>query len=254
MSSNDGAFSAEYTATRSTPPTELAATVALGILLLAVLGGLQWYLACRFRRILNPGVLAATVCTLLAVLLGAQMLSASAEHLRGARRDALDSVVALSRARAIASDANADESRYLLDPGRRDRYARWFLAKSQQLYGLKGATLSTYDAALATTWQAYESDDHDLRITGEFRRELDNITFPGERAAARRYTPRRARGPRGAPVCPWSCRPPGGAAPWAVRSPPTSVRSWPRSRRPSPMPDGARPTRSSAGSVSGCCE
>lgn len=36
--------------------------------------------------------------------------------LHGARRDAFDSVVALSRARAIAYDANADESRYLLDP------------------------------------------------------------------------------------------------------------------------------------------
>lgn len=116
MSSNDGAFSAEYTATRSTLSTELAATVTLGILLLAVLGVLQWYVACRFRRILTPGVLAATVCTLLAVLLGAQMLSASAEHLRGARRDAFDSVVALSRARAIAYDANADDSRYLLAP------------------------------------------------------------------------------------------------------------------------------------------
>ncbi|WP_324788016.1 hypothetical protein [Streptomyces sp. H51] len=95
-----------------------------------------------------------------------------------------DSVVALSRARAIAYDANADESRYLLDPQRRDQYARAFLAKSQQLYGLKGATLSSYDSELATTWQAYLSDHHDLRFTGEFRRELDNITFPGERAAA----------------------------------------------------------------------
>jgi hypothetical protein len=54
------------------------------------------------------------------------------------------------------------------------------------LYGLKGATLATYDADLATSWQAYETDHHDLRFTGEFRRELDNITFPGERAAAER--------------------------------------------------------------------
>ncbi|MFF6808024.1 hypothetical protein [Streptomyces sp. NPDC012616] len=105
---------------------------------------------------------------------------------RGARRDAFDSVVALSRARALAYDANADESRYLLDPQRRDQYARAFLAKSQELYGIKGATLSTYDAGLATTWKAYESDPRDPRFTGEFRRELDNITFPGERAAAER--------------------------------------------------------------------
>ncbi|MFJ8493117.1 hypothetical protein ACIRBZ_32935 [Streptomyces sp. NPDC094038] len=101
-----------------------------------------------------------------------------------ARHDAFDSVVALSRARALAYDANADESRYLLDPRRRTRYADSFLAKSQQLYGIRGATLATYDAGLAATWQAYRADPADPRFTGEFRRELDNITFPGERAAA----------------------------------------------------------------------
>ncbi|QIY66092.1 hypothetical protein HEP85_36675 [Streptomyces sp. RPA4-2] len=184
VDSNNSAFNTRYTHARSTLATQLAVAVVLGVLLLVSLGVLQWYLARRFRRILNPGVLAATVCAVLAVLLGVQALSATAEHLRGARRDAFDSVVALSRARAIAYDANADESRYLLDPERRDRYAQAFLAKSQELYGLKGATLTTYDDGLATTWQSYGSDHGDLRFTGEFRRELDNITFAGERAAA----------------------------------------------------------------------
>ncbi|MEV8559538.1 hypothetical protein AB0478_24450 [Streptomyces sp. NPDC051917] len=186
VSANDAAFDAEYSSARSTLSAQLAAVLALGVLLTAVLGVLQWYLARRFRRVLNPGVLAATVCALLAVILGSQMLSASADHLRVARRDAFDSVVALSRARAVAYDANADESRYLLDPQRRTRYEESFLAKSQQLYGLRGATLSTYGSQLATTWRAYRADHHDLRFTGEFRRELDNITFPGERAAAER--------------------------------------------------------------------
>ncbi|MEV6483095.1 hypothetical protein [Streptomyces sp. NPDC051576] len=184
VASNDAAFDAEYSSARSGLGTELAAALALGALLPAVLGVLQWYLSRRFGRTLNPAALAATGCTLLAVLLGTQMLSASAEQLRVARHDAFDSVVALSRARAIAYDANADESRYLLDPQRRGQYAGAFLAKSQQLYGLKGATLTTYDSELATTWQAYETDRHDLRFTGQFRRELDNVTFPGERAAA----------------------------------------------------------------------
>ncbi|MER6126058.1 hypothetical protein ABT173_26225 [Streptomyces sp. NPDC001795] len=129
-------------------------------------------------------MLAATVCTLLAVILGSQMLSASSDHLRGARRDAFDSVVALSCARAIAYDANADGSRYLLDPERRDQYAQAFLDKSQELYGMKGATLATYDDDLDRTWQAYRRDHNDLRFIGECRRELANITFPGERAAA----------------------------------------------------------------------
>ncbi|MEU6218981.1 hypothetical protein ABZ845_15865 [Streptomyces sp. NPDC047022] len=184
VQSNDDAFNTRYNQARSTLSAQLAAVLALGFIVLVALGVLQWYLARRFRRILNPGLLAATVCTLVAVLLGAQMLSACAGHLKVARHDAFDSVVALSRARATAYDANADESRYLLDPGRRDQYARSFLAKSQELYGIKDASLETYDGELTSTWQAYRSDHHDLRFTGEFRRELDNITFPGERAAA----------------------------------------------------------------------
>ncbi|MEU6087131.1 hypothetical protein ABZ865_10025 [Streptomyces sp. NPDC047085] len=184
VSANDRAFDAEYTAARSTLSAQLAATAVLGVPLLAALGVLQWYLVRRFHRILNPPLLAATACALFAVILGAQMLTSSSGDLRGARRDAFDSVVALSRARAIAYDANADESRYLLDPQRREQYAQSFLAKSQKLYGIRGATFGTYDAGLATSWRAYRSDHHDLRFTGEFRRELDNITFPGERAAA----------------------------------------------------------------------
>ncbi|MFF3904512.1 hypothetical protein ACFYZJ_00555 [Streptomyces sp. NPDC001848] len=184
VSANDRAFEAEYSAARCTLSAQLAATAALGVLLLAVVGVLQWYLARRFHRILNPSLLAATVCALLAVILGTQMLTSSSGNLRGARRDAFDSVVALSRARAIAYDANADESRYLLDPQRRDQYAQSFLTKSQKLYGIQDATLDTYDDGLTTSWRAYRSDHHDLRFTGEFRRELDNVTFPGERAAA----------------------------------------------------------------------
>ncbi|MFJ5530480.1 hypothetical protein [Streptomyces sp. NPDC093261] len=186
VASNDRAFDAEYTGARSTLSAQLAATAVLSLLLLGVLGLLQWYLVRRFHRIVNPPLLAGTLCTLLAVILGAQMLTSSSGDLRGARQDAFDSVVALSRARAVAYDANADESRYLLDPQRRGRYAASFLAKSQELYGIRDATLDTYEDGLSTGWRAYEADHHDLRFTGEFRRELDNITFPGERAAAER--------------------------------------------------------------------
>ncbi|WP_405994667.1 hypothetical protein [Streptomyces sp. NBC_00986] len=184
VSSNDAVFNSEYTAARSALHDQIVAVFALGVLLLVVLGLLQWYLSRRFQRTLNAGMLAATVCAVLAVLLGVQLLSATREDLHGARRDAFDSVVALSRARAIAYDANADESRYLLDPQRRDQYAWSFLAKSQELYGLKGASLGTYDSRLAVTWREYEADHQVLHFTGEFRRELDNITFAGERGAA----------------------------------------------------------------------
>ncbi|MCZ4511388.1 hypothetical protein O3Q52_25010, partial [Streptomyces sp. ActVer] len=186
VDSNDGVFNQRYERARSALSGQLVAVIVLGALLLVSLGGLQWYLARRFRRNLNPGAATATVCALLAVLLGAQALSTSSEHLRGARRDAFDSVVALSRARAIAYDAYAAESRYILAPERRDQYERAFLDKSQQLYGMSGATVATYDDELATTWRAYQADHNTLEFNGEVRRELDNITFTGERAAAER--------------------------------------------------------------------
>ncbi|WP_406186346.1 hypothetical protein [Streptomyces sp. NBC_01006] len=100
------------------------------------------------------------------------------------RTVAFDSVVALSRSKAIGYDANADESRYLLDPGRRPAYERSFLDKSQQLYGIAGAGLATYDRRLDETWGTYRKANGDKQFTGEYRRELDNITFVGERDAA----------------------------------------------------------------------
>ncbi|MGW8762509.1 hypothetical protein ACWGN5_08425 [Streptomyces sp. NPDC055815] len=179
-------FEDAYAAERSDLGTQAALLVVLGVTLLAVLVLLQWYLARRFHRLINPGLLAATVCALLAVFLGTQALAATSEDLRIARHDAFDSVVALSRARAIAYDANADESRYLLDRDHRTAHEEAFLAKSQSLYGMTGADLPSYESRLAETWKAYQENHEDKRFTGEFRRELDNITFPGERAAAER--------------------------------------------------------------------
>lgn len=186
IEANNAAFEAEYDAAGSRLTAQLIAAVVIGLLLLGVLVAVQWYLARHFHRILNPGLLAATLCAFIAFAVGGQMLAGSSEDLRGARRDAFDSVVALSRARAIAYEANADESRYLLFRDQRTAYEQAFLDKSQQLYGIEGARLDTYNGQLAYTWSSYRADHDDLRFTGEFRRELDNITFPGERAAAER--------------------------------------------------------------------
>ncbi|MEU2234932.1 APC family permease [Streptomyces vietnamensis] len=61
---------------------------------------------------------------------------------------ALPLFVALSRARAVAYDANADESRYLLDPSRRAAYEQSFLEKSQQLYGIVDRSPARYRRAV----------------------------------------------------------------------------------------------------------
>ncbi|MFD7339599.1 hypothetical protein ACFV98_26840 [Streptomyces violascens] len=184
VDANDKVYEGEYDAAHSDLIIQITAEAVLGALLLAALVVLQIHLSRRFRRILNPALLAATLCALVALVCGGQLLSTSADQLKIARHDSFDSVVALSRSKAIGYDANADESRFLLDATRRDTLEKSFLDKSQQLYGLKDTTAATYDDKLAATWAAYQRDHTDREFTGEYRRELDNITFPGEREAA----------------------------------------------------------------------
>ncbi|CAM5319500.1 hypothetical protein [Streptomyces abikoensis] len=183
VDTTDRAFQDEYDAARTRLWAQLTAWVVLCVALLGALGTLQLYLARAFHRVINPALAGATLCTLIALVTGPLLFASSADQLRVARHDAFDSVVALSRARALAYDINADESRYLLDHDRRDRYESSFLEKSRRLYDTGSAGLPAYRTGLEETWRAY-MDGRGKRFTGEFRRELDNITFGGERAAA----------------------------------------------------------------------
>jgi hypothetical protein len=79
-------------------------------------------------------------------------------QLKIAKQDAFDSIDALWRARAVAYETNADESRYLLDVERSAQHETAFAEKTKEI------TLK-YLAA-----------------------ELNNITFPGEREAANETT------------------------------------------------------------------
>ncbi|MCX4803301.1 hypothetical protein OG594_16860 [Streptomyces sp. NBC_01214] len=184
VDANDAVYERQYDAARGDLTVQRTAEAVLGVVLVAALVLLQIRLAHRFQRVFNPGLIAATLCAVIALLCGAQLLTINDEQMKVARRDSFDSVIALSRSKAIGYDANADESRYLLDPGRRPDYERTFLDKSQQLYGITGAGLDTYDQRLDETWAAYRKNHEDRRFTGEYRRELDNITFAGEREAA----------------------------------------------------------------------
>jgi hypothetical protein len=161
-------------------------TAVVGTALLAVLIGLQWFLARSFRRLINPALVLASLAVALLTISGVRLFAAEAEHLRVAKKDAFDSVLALSQMRAVSYDANADESRYLVDPARAGQYRQSFLDKSQQVLQLDGALLTTYDADLAQAVSAYRADHGDLRFHGLLGVEFRNITFPGERAAAER--------------------------------------------------------------------
>jgi len=157
---------------------------ALGGLLAVVLIAFQFHLAVRFRRLVNPALAAATVLAVAFTAVAAGRLGAESGQLRMAKQDAFDSIQALSLARAVSYDANADESRYLVDPGRAAQYQQAFLTKSQQIVNVGPVGISGYDAALAADIKAYERDNAQVRFGGYLGAEFRNITFPSERQAA----------------------------------------------------------------------
>lgn len=185
-SSYSAALDSAYQVKRSSAQAGIWWLLLLGVVLLGALAGSQLYLATRYRRLINPALALASVIALILVGSGVAVLSAEAGHLKVAKQDAFDSILALSRARAISYDGNADESRYLVDPARAGQYQQAFSDKSQQLLSLNGTGISSYDAALASAISAYHANNSDVRFGGYFGTEFRNITFAGERAAAER--------------------------------------------------------------------
>ncbi|WP_240810095.1 hypothetical protein [Actinomadura sp. WMMA1423] len=122
--------------------------LAAGLVLLAVLAGFQLYLARRFRRLLNVPLALATLGTLVLVAAASLMLTAQSDHLRQAKEEGFDSILGLSRTRAISNSAYADETRFLLDPGRADAYEQVYLSKSQTILYLKAGNLTQYNEAV----------------------------------------------------------------------------------------------------------
>jgi len=158
--------------------------VGLGVALLAVVLLLQVYLARRFHRWINPAIVLATLIAAGLVISGTMLTGDEAEYLRATKKDAFDSILALNQARAVSYDANADESRYLVDPERADTYEKAFLTKTLQLVSLSGATVPTFDQRFATALRAYQQDNKSIEWYGYYGTEFRNITFVGERAAA----------------------------------------------------------------------
>ncbi len=181
---NTTALDDAYQAKRSTAQYGALWVALAGVALLGALASMQVYLMLRFRRIINPALAGATLVTLALVAASTAGFAAQAGHLRVAKADAFDSIIALSQARAVSDDANADESRYLVDPARAGQYQQAFESRSQQLVQLPGAGIFQYDAALARALNAYRANHADVRFGGYFGVEFRNITFAGERAAA----------------------------------------------------------------------
>jgi hypothetical protein len=183
---NASALDTSYDQDRSTAAAGQVLVPVLGLAVAGALLATQVFLAARFRRLVNPALAAATVLALGLAIAGAVQLGAQAGSLKVAKQDAFDSILALTRARAVSYDANADETRFLVDPGRAADYQDAFLRKSQELAGVGHVGIFSYDAALAADIGMYLADHADVRFGGYLGTEFRNITFTGERAAATR--------------------------------------------------------------------
>ena len=174
---NDSALTQSYEAHRSTGIV-MAIVVALGgLALLGALVATQIFVSRRTRRTFNPFLIAATVLTVALVGVIAGTLGAANEHLRGAKQDAYDSIYALTSARTVSYDANADESLWLVaqeDP----RFETSFMTKTQQISN------PWLTDSIVQTLPQYVDAHQPVPFNGYLANELNNITFVGEREAA----------------------------------------------------------------------
>jgi hypothetical protein len=158
--------------------------VVLGCLLLALLVGLQVLLRLRMRRRLNPAVAVATILAGWLVVGGLLLLGNESSRLAGAKDDAFASLRLAWQARSVSYDANADESRYLLDPGRAKQYEDGFFAKSKSLAGVWAPTLAEYDDSLGVAVTVYNEDSR-VQMRGLIARTLETLDSADERTEAR---------------------------------------------------------------------
>jgi hypothetical protein len=142
--------------------------VFLGGVLLAVLVLAQVFILKRMKRIVNPPLALATVLALGFVIYLVNAFGNARSDLKIAKEDAFESIHVLWKARAIAYDANGDESRYLLDRANAGQHEASFDTHVRQL----------------TSAPTAKAPGRARSFQGLFADELGNIAFQGERDAA----------------------------------------------------------------------
>ena len=184
-SSSESGLNASYGAEKTNAISGVIWTVVIGVLLVAALVALQVLLAVRFRRLVNPALALATVLAMAFTAVAGTRFYAEYTHAHVARFDSFTSIQALSMAKAVSNDANADESRFIVDPVRAAQYQQAYLDKSQEIVNVgNNITYAEYLPLLNADIAAYQRNNSDIRFGGFLGQEFRNITFPGERQVA----------------------------------------------------------------------
>ncbi len=183
--SSESGLNASYSAEKANAISGVIWVVVLGLLLVAVLVALQVLLAVRFRRLINPALAITTVLAIAFTAVTGTRFYAEYTHAHVARLDSFTSVQALSMAKAVSNDADADESRFIVDPVHAAQYQQAYLDKSQQIVNVgSNITYARYLPLLNADITAYQRNNSDIRFGGFLGQEFRNITFRGERQVA----------------------------------------------------------------------
>ena len=173
----------DYRATAGFQILGVAATLGL---LLAALVGVQFWLMRRTRRLLNPLLLASSLCVVIGGVWVVENITAQRADIRVAKSDAYDSLNPLFQAKSKVYALKADVALWLLDPETR---AQSSAALKSDLAALTTAELgptasaatplTRLDQALALERQgrSEEAAAATPHIGGLLGKELDNVTF-----------------------------------------------------------------------------
>ncbi|HEY7180387.1 MAG TPA: hypothetical protein VIC84_03160 [Blastocatellia bacterium] len=193
---NDGVLQATYEAQKSASLQTFLLALAVGGALALLLAVTQIYVTRSFRRRLNPALALATVVSALFIAYSLSRFVSHSQHMDGVKQDSYESVAALLDARADVYEANAAESRWLLDPQARAEHERTFREYTAKLVSLSGGQTFEKAYAIAQRRNALMADrmkkgddpvaaslhtrsEHPLDgMDGALKKALDNITFP----------------------------------------------------------------------------
>lgn len=171
---NDDQLTASYASYQKWKFWQTTAVSFVSFVSLLALLSLQYRIYAGAKRVLNPGLAASTVVVALASVYALIALGGASGDLKTAKSDAFDSIYALTTLQAVANDANATESFWLVaydDASKRATYEDLFKSLSHEIVGI-----DSKDALAAETARR--------KFPGLLGDELSNITFVGELRAA----------------------------------------------------------------------
>jgi hypothetical protein len=183
---NNSELNGAYQNQKVTATGSIVLVILAGLLMVGVLFSLQIFLDRRMKRVLNPGLLAASAIAVLFTVYTVSLLMTASSNLRIAKEDAFDSLYPLRKARALSYSANGDESRYLLDAQLAQQHEQNFFNKVKQVgQAPAGATLEMV-ANTAFDSSNPRQDSIFVGFEGYLADQLRNITFgePEQKATA----------------------------------------------------------------------